>query len=262
MPFKPSQFVALDTQTQKRVLIKFYWGEKLSFRKIGKKVGKSAEYVFRLMKKYKIPTRTRPKGPKWNEREISYLIKNYSILGAKKIATYLNRPAHSVAVKAMEIGIKWFGEDLENLEPMAFNDFELGLLIGLIEGEGTITIKSRERKSCKPFASISVANTDPEILEVAGKLLGAGITDYMLWKMRESSTCPQARLSAVPRILRILLAIEPFLISDRKRELANRVIEFCRLRIEGWKKYGKHNAPFSKRELEIYEEVKKLNDHS
>ncbi|MGD9590803.1 MAG: LAGLIDADG family homing endonuclease [Pyrinomonadaceae bacterium] len=137
---------------------------------------------------------------------------------------------------------------------------ELGWIAGLIDGEGTIGISIRSRRTentgwtTKPHVQLS--NTDMEIVDrYTGWLSKNGvpfhISSYPAKGRRQAhKTVVTAGLKRVARLLPLVL---PYLTGNKKRAgvLVN---EFVTSRLSDW-----HAAPFTERQLGIVKELQSLH---
>jgi hypothetical protein len=132
-------------------------------------------------------------------------------------------------------------------------DFELGYICGLIDGEGCIGIEKQKRKGgfmLRPY--IHITNTNSEVIDYARNVLGGGI------EIQRKK--PPEKDVYVLRIYNTKLLVETLSrIKDKlilKKRQAELVLEFCQSRINGAVDRG---LGYSDRELELYEELRKLN---
>lgn len=140
--------------------------------------------------------------------------------------------------------------------------FELGWLVGAIDGEGCIGITRRNRKdhpttigfTLKPH--VQIANCDKSFVDRCTQILRKMNVPFHVShyegknRRRENWTVVIAGLK---RVNTILPTIAP-LLCEEKREKAFLVQEFIDSRLADW-----HSAPFTKRQLEVFELVGKLN---
>lgn len=141
-------------------------------------------------------------------------------------------------------------------------DLELGWLVGAIDGEGCVGITRRNRKECaktlgftlKPH--VQIANCDIEFINRCSNILKKLETPFHIshysakTRQRESW---QIVIAGLKRVVKILPIINPHLVGEKK-EKALLVYEFCTSRLSDW-----HAAPFTKRELDLYNQVALLN---
>lgn len=138
--------------------------------------------------------------------------------------------------------------------------FELGWLVGAIDGEGCIGITRRNRKgtrlgfTLKPHVQIS--NCDISFIrrcEDALTKMGIPyhVSHYKSKNRRRESW--QIAIAGLKRVNKILPEISSYL-CDEKSEKAILVQEFITSRLADW-----HAAPFTKRQLEIFTLVGGLN---
>jgi nitrogen regulatory protein PII len=144
--------------------------------------------------------------------------------------------------------------------------FEIGYLAALIDGEGTLTIAKnifhyeseyRKRGYTTYRPMLAIANTSQELLEVARDMIGAGKVYPPAGKKRKASHKGTYRyiLYTYEYLLPLLIEIKDYLIVKKRQ--CELLIEFIESRLQkGNKGVG---VGYSEREIEIYEEVKRLN---
>ena len=148
------------------------------------------------------------------------------------------------------------------------NDFERGFIVGLIEGEGTITLmlqtgKQKYNKDGQTeyyafstiFPKILIANTNKKLIVRASEILGGKI-----YKSDRKGRKPIFHLEVhgIQRVLQVLDELKHDFIGKRRQ--AALVWEFCKLRLtrKGNKMTSKKTA-YGEREFEILKEVRHLN---
>ena len=153
-------------------------------------------------------------------------------------------------------------------------EFELGFIIGLIDGEGTITINDKIRKQRfvwknKPknkkdyrqlIPHVSVCNTNLEIIEKVKETINCGyITVNKARPEHNQKEHYRFHLENLSDIEQLLNQISEKLIVKRKQ--AKILLEFCRLRLD---KMALHPnridlARYGDEEKLMVEEIRKLN---
>jgi hypothetical protein len=135
--------------------------------------------------------------------------------------------------------------------------FELGWLIGAIDGEGCVGITRRttgKTFGLKPY--IQISNCDRAFIDryvyILKKLqVPYWISHYESKGRRRESW--QVATSGLKRVITFLPTIAT-LLCEEKRVKAQLVLEFAESRLADW-----HAAPFTVRQLEIYQIVADLN---
>jgi hypothetical protein len=153
------------------------------------------------------------------------------------------------------------GTFLRRYPEIVLTDFERGWLLGLIEGEGTITIKNQGSKNRPnhqyPQATIIVCNTIPELLREVKAVVGPGIikrphgggkgfgTTY------RRSTAWEYYLTGNKSVGQILeLLGDSFIV---KKDVAALVLAYCQSRSSNLRQ------PLSDYETDIIQTVHRLN---
>ena len=137
--------------------------------------------------------------------------------------------------------------------------FELGWLVGAIDGEGCVGISRRNRPSRLGFTlkpHVQIANCDKSFVDRCTEILAKLDIPYHVsfyeGKNRRSDSW-QIAIAGLKRVIKILPLVSPLLCGE-KREKAELVLEFVESRLADW-----HAAPFTPRQIEIYETVADLN---
>jgi len=113
---------------------------------------------------------------RWSAKEEQFLRDNYSSLSKKSLKDVLQRPWSGIEHKAFKLNLsrsRVIDDALRsiNAKPMKLNNFQKGLIIGLIEGEGYVGIAKYENTF---YPVLSVANTRPEIISKIREILKSG----------------------------------------------------------------------------------------
>lgn len=184
----------------------------------------------------------------WTDEEVSILKQHYPQKGGKTLAALVNRPYHSVLDKAKKLGIsREYDECTQNkIVKGDATDFEMGFIVALIDGEGSITITGRKR----PSPRVDIGNNNLPLLEKAQEIIGGRI--YPCKTRGNRKKAYKLRLSKVKTLEATLTKLQPYFIVKRKQ--CDLLIELCGLRLSK-SKY----ASWSEREVEIIGEIKKLN---
>ena len=142
-------------------------------------------------------------------------------------------------------------------QQLSLSDFDLGWMVGIIDGEGCIGLWSRggERKhTFKP--GLRMANTSKAIIDkFTGMLDTLGCpyhTVYYKPRNERSKEYWTVSIEGFKRLPKILPLIKDLLVE--KHQQASLVLEWVESRSSKW-----HHAEFSPRELEIPRLVSELN---
>jgi hypothetical protein len=208
---------------------------------------------------------------RWTEKEIEILQQSYQngIANLENLAVLL--PLHSklgIRAKASTLGLC---KKMEIKLPLELNDFQKGVVVGLIEGEGALGLIARIRR--KPDAGrqnlstapyLSVSNTDLGMLKKFEEILGCGIT-----LKNSGTTHPRIsfqqkavyvwRTSSSKVIANILRQLKGCWLSYRKERTAELVLEFCEIREQVLRKGSRSLGLHDPHEFEISREVLELN---
>lgn|SRR5574341_513270 len=148
-------------------------------------------------------------------------------------------------------------EQSSKLDNQQTTAFEFGWLIGAIDGEGCIGLSKRNRqKSINLKPHIQIANCDKDFINRCIRILSDlniphWVSHYEGKNRRRESW--QIAITGLKRVNKFLPLIKDLLCLE-KREKANLVYEFVLSRLSDW-----HAAPFTERQIEIYEKIAELN---
>jgi len=133
------------------------------------------------------------------------------------------------------------------------NDFEIGYICGLIDGEGCIGLYKQKNKGYVVLRPrISIYNTNHEVIYYAVSILG-GKVEYAK-KQSPERDIYLLRLSNTKLLMEILFRIKDKLII--KKQQAELLFEFCQSRLNGAMERG---IGYTEREMQIYDKIKILN---
>jgi len=145
-----------------------------------------------------------------------------------------------------------------DVKPLSMTAYEIGFIVGLIEGEGNIGTSRYKRASRRSMTSIYkyiiISNTSIPLLEEAQKIIGGQIRPHhspnsspISWK-----NCYVLKITNMPQILSILKTISPKLIGKRKVALLMMKLIESRLA-----KY--HTTPYNEDEKRLIAELHEAN---
>lgn len=199
---------------------------------------------------------------KWSEEEDTIIMEHYKE-GTEKLLTFLpNRSMEAMRIRARSLGVRKYEQ--KNL-PKNISDFELGLVVGLIEGEGSMSITTgtatKSDKSYFPF--VNITNKDSGIIDEVQNILKIGHIQiskdqYNKRYGRVYTGVYKWVVTSVNEALKLFSLLKGKFVSKRKEKLCELITEFCLSRKEILKRGTKH-AQYSLREIEIVKEVRELN---
>lgn len=140
---------------------------------------------------------------------------------------------------------------------------ELSWLGGIIDGEGTITIRYKGRKNQSPLLApvCSLVNTDMDMINEVIRILkkhdiAFWISDYKQtgkWKARRL-----IEIAGIKRVAKFLPVIEEYLVA--KKEECKLVREWCNFRVDEYGKYRNH-VNYTRTDFEAVVKIKSLHGH-
>lgn len=196
-----------------------------------------------------------PMRPPWTAQEVITLKNKYSTTDLQDLSMELGRSIAAIRIKGRKLGLRreW------KLNQVKFDDFSRGLLVGAIEGEGSIRIsKSSKAHGKKLRPEMCVCNTNLQFLEKINRHLFdcAGFVAYKekqhyQYKGRKRTTY-RLVITGLKRVYPILTQIISDLVVKKKQ--AELLIEFCQLRMRKG-----YNSLYGDNEKRLAKEIKKLN---
>jgi len=201
----------------------------------------------------------------WTEDEIADLRRLYPTTSYEVLETYFGRSYNSITHKANRLHIQ---RDIPNwltpVEPLHLEGFDLGFVIGIIEGEGTITYHSHKGRLSP---SVQVVNTQWELLEITKRSLNNWGTIYDHCAAENRQQCWTYKIFKIVEVEEILRVLEPHLISKRiQAKLVLEAIDLTKsmrrhavLNEDGHVIGTRMEDPHKDRRYSIYDEIRKLN---
>ena len=156
---------------------------------------------------------------------------------------------------------------VEQGDALTISEFNLGYLVAIIEGEGNLTLsvelekRGKNRLQIRPQLIIEV--TEKEIIIKCHEILRYGfyfppkLCKGYIYKKRKQSF--RLVIGTRSSLLEVLELIEPRMFSEGKKQQAQLLMEFIKSRIIRKRNMGGRVLPYSPREIEIYEEIKKYH---
>jgi hypothetical protein len=225
-----------------------------------------------------------PHYPRWTKQEEQTLREHFPKLGldgrtgpvTKSSLLFLlpNKSWDAILWKARQLGLERSFKEVH--PPLNLRDRDLGYIAGMLDGEGCISFISTRRKGGYDYyyPYVSIANIDLNMLKWIqtvtgfGKIRRLNTQPKKEWRQRVPTYTWQA--SSFAEMYRFLTDLLPALkVKKRQAEL---VLEF--LEIQSQKPRAKAirdpktglfirriPIPHTQRQIEIYNEVRKLNSH-
>lgn len=166
----------------------------------------------------------------WTENEENRLRQHYSETPVNQLMNELDRSYGAIRGKAWELRLKKNFPGVGAL-PLCIEDFELGRLVGLLDGEGSFTI-DRTRDSFFPF--ISITNTNRLVLERVRKITNMGTIRVHQPKIPRHNIVYRWYVEKAKDVRSLCLTVERCLIV--KREQAGVILQFLDLKERIWNK--------------------------
>jgi hypothetical protein len=195
----------------------------------------------------------------WTPKEIDILKENWATSSRPRLLKLLpNKDWSSIRHKAVQLGLakKAFAKywrTYDKVKPIRLTDIEKGYLAGLIDGEGTIRIVRALRKWYAPL--IQITNTDKSVMDWLQEIFGKKKIGHLYIEKDKRSPNHRPKLvyniASVQGVKQILEQIVDILKIKKRQALL--VLEFIKL------KENKADYGVLPREIEIFEELKKLN---
>lgn len=226
---------------------RLYIEEKKPYKEIAKHFGISRSLVGYYVNKYDLPKR------QYRVTLYSHITKEIleELYLMKKKTSYeiseifgCSQPLITYRLSKFKIPIRRIGptkywKSVENTRIISgkATDYELGLIVGLIEGEGSLGLNIRGR-GFTPY--IQIANKNKEIHEEAQKIMGGIINGVNL------------NICSLQTVQKTLQKLVPYLFST-KGKIAKLLLKYCDLR-------STHPYdPYTDEEIEIWKTIRVLN---
>lgn len=201
----------------------------------------------------------------WKDYELKLLQENYPQKTLAELAVLLPRHTNiSIGDKLREMNLPKHPKSIRLARSL--NEFEKGLIIGLIEGEGALMLMVRNRRlkmrniniTIEPLLQIS--NTDHDLLIKAEEILGCGTVDVCRTrhKIKNHKTVYAWRTNSRKVIASVLKELSGHWVSYRKGHTADLLLEYCLIR-DRILKHKSNLGVHDEREYEIAKEVLELN---
>jgi hypothetical protein len=195
------------------------------------------------------------KGRPWSSQETQIALLNgeHPILELCQLLP--GRSVDGIKLKLRKLGVNR-GRALE-AKSFLFTEFEIGALVGLLEGEGSLGLNKhkvwkKDRYYLRPY--VAIANTDSEILAFMKAKIGLGSISGRIKQHLAVNYQISGGQAIISSLLGILL---PYLITSRKRRLAELVKGFCDRRLAIRRAGGL--TKYEPRDWDAYEEARRLN---
>lgn len=154
----------------------------------------------------------------------------------------------------------------KNTEPMQLADFDRGFTVASVDGEGSLIIHRCARNADKyqcfngfTFSpEISIGNTIRSFLEKAQRMIGGYITKGQKPTKPNHKQCFHLRVTGLNNICRLLQTIGPDLTVKAKQCVL--MLEYCKSRMDAIRDKGTRDSHYSPREIEIANEIHRLNN--
>jgi len=147
---------------------------------------------------------------------------------------------------------------------MKLSDFDLGLVIGMLEGEGHIGLHRHQHKRCKRpglFCTVEIANTNSERLYYLANVLDGGftVTAHKLSCRANRKTIYMLRAAKQEVVYDFLHTVKPFLISSELQHRCDLVLEWINIRWNLPPNIEVNKYCHTDREWEIFYELRSPN---
>jgi len=165
---------------------------------------------------------------RWTEDEIEQLKRMFPKSTIEEMVSNFNRSWEAIRSKAYNLGLR---RDASIIYDNGFSSpliegkysiFDLGFLIGIIEGEGCITIirsRRHDRPNDRLIPVISIVNSDIDLLKKVHKIIGGVLVPHSYdWIERGEKRKFVVRIAYTLPVLKTLEKIQPYLITHKKKK--------------------------------------------
>ena len=199
----------------------------------------------------------------WTEIELNILRENYPVVSKKEILRLLPKKRWtSIRHKAFELGLKYklnkfYKKNWKSFSKIELTDIEKGYLAGVIDSDGSITIKlTNDKRMGKTYYAplISIYNTDVRMMNRIIEIVKHGSIyndESSKSKNRNYKTKYIYNIASIRAVKQLLEQVVPYLMVKKERgELILELIDI---------KENSKNAEPTPRVMEIFHEVRRLN---
>lgn len=188
----------------------------------------------------------------WSNEEIKILRDNFSWTPKQELMSLLlDRSLKAIVSKASKLGIyNQVPAEMTKLITGGANDLEIGFVVGMIEGEGSIVLY---RKGGRISPRVGIANSDKGLLEKCKRIMGGKIYAFKR-RIPNRKVAYSLVIASLNGVYETLVALRPFLMSERKTRICDLVLAFCESKRQRSKKVAG-----TLEEETIYEKVRQLN---
>lgn len=202
---------------------------------------------------------------RYTKEEEKFLRDNFNKMPLKELAKKLDRTYHGLQWKTQNMKLFKSGRNVfleqNNLKSnYKLSGFERGFLIGLMEGEGTMSVSKRKvgNYTCY-FPEVSICNTDLKILGKADDILKKmGLkTKIRTTTQKEGRPIYRLEVKRMFDIRNLLEDLKEDFVSKKNKERTKLILDYTNLRINKIIKFG-HSVPYGNEEKNLFNKNKRL----
>lgn len=143
----------------------------------------------------------------------------------------------------------------------ATSQFNMGWLVGFIEGEGCFELRKQVYRNQKPTLrpKVSAVSTDFQLIERAIEIiheLGVGVYLYKRKSVKGYKEKLEFTVGGILRCNVLLSKIIPYMTDSRRRNAAQTLLEFCSYRLSLPKR-----TPYGIKEFKLGKQLRNLNGY-
>jgi hypothetical protein len=131
--------------------------------KLGARLGRSPGCMNHMARRLGLHVET--SWEPFSDEETQILVQRYEEEGATKLSSEMGKYPRAVASKAAKLGLRRTVRSYAKFFPVTMSDVDLAYLAGLIDGEGTVSLKRSSGGHRNPAPTIMVANTADSMLD-------------------------------------------------------------------------------------------------
>ena len=186
---------------------------------------------------------------KYTPEELKMLSRLYETMSLREVALLMGKTYSSVLYQKHQLGLTKSFAQRYTLHQITLTNVQLAYIAGIIDGEGTISVRTIHQK-WKP--TIRVSSTSRELIDWLTSTVVAPATPVQVRKASEHQALCYIWMIYGLSHLPTYEALEPYLvIKQRHMQL---LIEFTRLRLG-----QSRDDEYTPRQLDIISEIRRLN---
>lgn len=195
----------------------------------------------------------------WSTEEVHILTNNFRCEYSDLQKLLPSRSKYAIRNKIVSLHLH--KKTWEEPKLISVESFDLGWLIGIIEGEGSLFLhKCHKRNSVSLRPILTICNTEKELIDRVYQIIKMGkITQPKYYGNSVRKQIYRVEITKFEDLLKLFTLLKNSFVSEKKRKICDLMLEFL------WLRYGKLRSVrtnssicYDKREWEIYENTRRI----